>query len=126
MAVLRDLAPAVFQWILYVEDLSGVDGQWRNQDEPLSSGARELLELAGKLYLPWLAANARAFRENAPLAKIDALGEHYEQAPFGYQVKCWKWLLDELRGITGESRARLQAVLEETGCWEWFRPHVDG
>jgi len=117
-ALMRELAPAVWQWIQFVDDTSGVEGEWRDPGEPLSIAASELLTLAGALYLPLLAANARAVLDGLDMVEIDALGERFAQTPFKYQHKCWNWLLDELAEIQGEPRRRLQGILEAHGCWQ--------
>ena len=116
-AVMREHAPAVWQWVQFLDDTSGVEGEWRDPQGPLSIGAKELLDLAGALYLPLLAANARGVLDGLDKVEIDALGERYVQTPFKYQHKCWNWLLDELAEVQGEPRRRLQRILEEAGCW---------
>ena len=116
-AIMREQAPAVWQWLQFLDDTSGVEGEWRDPQGPLSIAAKELLDLAGTLYLPLLAANARSVLDGTDKVEIEALGERYVQTPFKYQHKCWNWLLDELEAVQGEPRRRLQRILEEAGCW---------
>lgn len=123
-ALMREQAPAVWQWIQFLDDTSGVEGDWRDPQAPLSIAAKELLKLAGELYLPLLAVNARGVLEGLDKVEIEALGERYEQVPFKYQLKCWNWLLDELAAIQGEPRQRLQRILGETGCWDILAAHL--
>ena len=56
----RDRAPFTMRWVLLVHDLSGVDGEWRPDGEPLAPAVEALLRIAGEDYLPFLVANARA------------------------------------------------------------------
>ena len=38
--------------------------------------------------------------------------------PFRYQVRCLEWLREELAGIQGEPKAKLERVLKEIGAWD--------
>ena len=111
-------APYTMRWCHHVHDLSGHDGEWRGEDEPLSPAVGALLDLAGEAYLPFLVANRAALESGAHRVRIDAHGLAYEGAPFKYQGRC----LDELRrgyaALSQEARRQVDPLLEAHGCLE--------
>ena len=118
MAIMRQRAPRTFQWLQRLDDASGVEGEWIAADAPLPAAVMELVALAGQVYLPFLVANAEALAAGAETMRFEALGKAYEQGAFKYQAKCLGWLREALARIGGPARARLEAVLRESGCWE--------
>jgi hypothetical protein len=75
------------------------------------------LRITGELYLPFLAANAKAFEKGVDRLEINVWGLPYALAPFKYQVKCLQQLRDKFAALGAEDRAALRPVLERTGCW---------
>jgi len=115
-ALLREIAPVLFAWVPWVDDLSGHEGSWQASDAVLAPGTRRLLELCGELYLPFLVANAEALERGDEELALELRGRELRQAPFRYQAKC----LDELRSRYGAlapvERERVDQLLEGTGC----------
>ncbi len=118
MALMRERAPRTYQWIQRLDDASGMEGEWIDPAGPLPEAVTGFLRLAGEVYLPFLRANAAALDAGAERFSFTALGKRYEQGTFKYQAKCLGWLREELAALTGEPRARVARVLEETGCWK--------
>ncbi len=117
MAIMRERAPRTFQWLARLDDASGVEGEWIAAEATLPQAITELLTLAGQVYLPFLVANAEALAAGAERLRFEALGQGYEQGVFKYQAKCLVWLREALAEVDGPARARLETVLDETGCW---------
>ena len=117
MAIVRERAPKTEIWCRRLDDASGVDGEWWTFEEALSGPARELLQLAGDVYLPFLKANARAYGAGEAEVQFTALGNPYRQAPFKYQVKCLDRLRTRLSDLDPADRKRLEPILTDTGCW---------
>jgi hypothetical protein len=102
-----------------LDDASGEEeGEWVDPDAPLPEAVIAFLKMAGEVYLPFLVANAKAFSEGKDTFSLSLLGEPYEQGSFKYQVKCLNWLREEYTGLKGDAKARVDAVLKDTGCWE--------
>lgn len=104
--------PAAFTWIETLDDASGLEpGDWRDPSAPLSPALAGLLALASEVYLPFLAANAKAQAEGQTEFRMTLLGLPYAQAPFGYQAKCLSLLRSAFADLPDEARARVGAAL---------------
>jgi glutathione S-transferase len=119
MAIALETAPRVAAWIDIVEDLSGLeptDDEWISRDAtPDSVGA--LLTEAGRVYVPFLLANAEALASGAEQVECEIDGEPWVQKPFPYQGKCLGWLREGYGALTADDRAAVDSVLKGTG-WE--------
>jgi glutathione S-transferase len=117
MAVMRGRGPKTDLWRRWLDDLSGHEGEWWDLDACLSGAAGGLLELAGDVYLPFLIANAAAFRDGKDTVTLSLGGLPYRQGVFRFQVKC----LDRLRHLFGQldadAKTRLEPALRQSGCW---------
>jgi glutathione S-transferase len=120
MRIMRALAPKTDIWARRADDTSGVEGEWWPFERVMSGAARDLLALAGELYLPFLTANEQAWAKGLDKLEMRVWSLDYTLAPFKYQVKCLTWLRDRFAALDPEDRARLELVLRETGCW----PHL--
>lgn len=117
--IMRKKAPGVCAWISRLDDASGdEEGEWVNPDGPLPEAVMAFLKIIGDVYFPFLVANAKAFEQGKETFSLPLLGEPYGQGTFKYQVKCLKWLREEYAGLKEDVKARVDAVLKETGCWE--------
>lgn len=85
LAMMRADYPYAYRWLVHLDDLSGVEGEW---DDAPSAAARELVRIAGETYAPFLAANTAALEAGADSLSITAMGHDYTQPPFKYQAKC--------------------------------------
>ncbi|MGK0171020.1 MAG: glutathione S-transferase [Gammaproteobacteria bacterium] len=119
-ALMRASAPRVRHWVGRLDDASGVDGHWCESLDELGSARAHavegLLELAGRFYLPFLAANAQAFEEGASMLDIEIGGQRYAQPPFRYQAKCFSVLRRDLAHLTEPARASITPLLTRTDC----------
>lgn len=115
-AMLRADYPSVFRWLLHVDDASGVDGDWQAADAPQAPVVTALLAEIGRVYGPFLLANAAALAAGEKTFRIEADGLAYEQGVFKYQAKC----LDDLRArhatLDAATRARIDPLLAAAGC----------
>lgn len=110
--------PRVYAWVESLEDLSGYrvsEGDWLDADN-LPATLVDLLGEVGRIYLPYLAGNARAVAEGADRVRMTLDGRPWEQDPFPYHVKCLRWLREATARLVDRDRARLAAVLAGTGC----------
>jgi hypothetical protein len=122
MRIMRQEAPFTDLWTRRLDDASGVDGNWYPREQALSGITEALLAIAGELYLPFLAANARAFAKGLERLEINVWGLPYALSPFKYQVKCLQQLRDKFAGLDAEHSEALRPVLEYTGCWAHLSP----
>ena len=121
-AIALELAPRVVAWVDVVDDLSGLEPSetdWRSRADP-SDTLRALLAEVGRVYVPFLLANAEALARGAPRVECLIDGRGWVQKPFPYQGKCLHWLRETHAALAPEDRRAVDAVLDGTGCERLF------
>jgi glutathione S-transferase len=116
-------APRVVAWVDVVEDLSGLepgDGDWISRDV-LPGSLRGLFAEVGRVYVPFLLANADALARGAERVECTIDGRPWVQKPFAYQAKCLAWLREAHAALAASDSAALGAFLAGTGCQALFR-----
>jgi hypothetical protein len=115
-------APRVVAWVDVVEDLSGVgpeDADWLPRDEA-ATALHPLFKEIGRVYAPFLAANAAALERGASGVECTIDGRRWTQQPFPYQRKCLQWLRDGCEALGADDRAAARDILAGTGCEALF------
>ncbi len=112
----RKRAPYTFRWVLHLHDLSGFEGEWRSDDEPLSDVVVKLLRIVGEFYFPFLLANADAHDAGEKEFSFEAGGMPYSQGVFKYQVKCLAALRQRYAELGENTKNELKGLLQKTGC----------
>lgn len=123
MAIAATQAPKVINWTDRMDDLSWLpledDTGWLALEEIPAATTRLLGEI-GRTYAPFMVANAKALMSGADEVVCDVEGGTYRQAPFKYQGKCLQWLRESYVALNDDSRARVDAALDGTGCETLF------
>lgn len=118
--IMRERAPGVFAWVARLWNA-------RRTREPgafappgtLPEGWDALLADAGSGYLPYLHANAAAFREGRERFDADLQGAPYRELPVvRYRVWCRERLQEHFEALPDSARPAVRATLEKTGCWK--------
>ncbi len=116
-AIALETAPRVVAWVDFVDDLSGVepaeDG-WIERDA-VPETFRALLREAGRVYAPFLLANAAALARGAEQVECTIDGRRWAQKPFPYQEKCLEWLRADYAQLPLASRHAVDRALVGTG-----------
>ena len=110
--------PRVYAWVEAVEDLSGHVGDesdWITRDQ-VSDTLRALLGEVGRVYAPYLVANALAIAAGSDSLDTTIDGKTWKQKPFPYQAKCLRWLRERRDQLEGSDRSALDEILAGTGC----------
>jgi glutathione S-transferase len=121
-AVTLEEAPRVAAWVDLVEELSGLepaDSDWMPRDA-VPESFRALLAEIGRVYVPFLLANAAALAQSAETVECEIDGRPWLQRPFPYQGKCLGWLREGHAALGGKGRRALDAILAGTGCEPLF------
>lgn len=105
-------------WVDRVEDLSGLDPQpadWISRADARTHLAPLLSEI-GRVYAPFLRANAAAAQAGQDRWEAEIDGAPWTQPTFPYQAKCLVWLRGAYAALTDADRAAVDAILAGTGC----------
>ena len=121
-AVALALAPRVTAWVEVFDDLSGLepaDHDWVTRNA-LSDTLRALFGEVGRVYAPFLLANADALARGAERVECTIDGRAWVQQPFPYQGKCLQWLREGRLALSADDRRAVDAALAGTGCERLF------
>jgi glutathione S-transferase len=111
-------APRVSAWVEVIDDLSGLEpseADWTSRNA-IPDTLRGLLAEIGRVYVPFLLANAEALAKRAPQVECTIDGRAWVQQPFPYQGKCLEWLRGARATLAPDERAAADRVLAGTGC----------
>jgi hypothetical protein len=121
-AMMRKDFPYSFRWLLHIDDMSGINGEWDTEtvgaDAPFAPIITAWLQQVGEIYMPFLLANAAAIEAGEDSFRITAMGLPYTQGVFKYQVKCLADLRARYAALDAKARARIDPLLAQTGCLE--------
>ena len=111
-AMMRADYPYSFRWLLHIDDMSGIEGDWDAVDAPFDPVIGQLLTVVGEVYMPFLLANAAANGDGAETFSMNAMGHPYTQGTFRYQVKCLAELRARYAALDTRARALVDPILE--------------
>ena len=117
-ALSRKHSTRVRAWIDRVDDLSGLapsDDEWLSRDEAGTVLAPLLSEI-GRVYTPFLLANAEAAMAGEKSFETEIDGRAWTQPTFPYQAKCLQWIREAFAALSGQDQASVRAICEGTGC----------
>ncbi|MCG6120702.1 MAG: glutathione S-transferase family protein [Blastomonas sp.] len=118
--IMAEASPRLRAWLDRVEDLSGLpDGQWL-EPGALWAHLGELLTEIGRVYVPFLLANAQATAAGQSDFETMIDGKRWTQPVFPYQAKCLLSLRAAREALSEDARLALDALLAGTGCDEMF------
>jgi hypothetical protein len=120
-AMMRKDFPYSFRWLLHIDDMSGITGEWDKTDAPFAPIITAWLQQVGEIYMPFLLANAAAIEAGEDSFHITAMGLPYTQGVFKYQVKCLADLRARYATLDANARTRIDPLLAQTGCLEALR-----
>jgi hypothetical protein len=121
-AIALERAPRIVAWIDLVEDLSGLeprDDDWIDR-ATAATALRPMLEEIGRVYAPFLLANADALQHGAAEVACTIDGKPWTQKPFPYQGKCLQALRAAYASLKDDDRRATASALAGTGCEALF------
>ncbi len=124
MALTLAEAPRVYAWVDIIDDLSGLevnDADWLPRDA-IKARLGDLLGEVGRVYAPFLIANATAMARGDSEVRLTIDGAPWVQQPFPYQARCLQWLRERYDALSGPDRAVTNGILSGTGCEVLFGP----
>jgi glutathione S-transferase len=117
-----EMAPRIIAWVHRVEDLSWLevgDDDWIDREGAVEK-LRPLLAEIGRVYVPFLTANATAVSRKDDRVECEIDGTRWTQRPFKYQAKCVCWLCEGLERLDADDRSWVEQTLAGTGCERLF------
>jgi len=113
-----NISMRVRAWVDTTDDLSGLKPTEDDWLVPTQSAdlLRPLLSEIGRVYAPFLVANAAAFSSGEKSFETEIDGRPWTQSTFPYQVKCLKWIRDEYAALSGTDRDKVDDIMSGTGC----------
>jgi hypothetical protein len=112
--------------VSHLDDLSSLDienARWPSRDDA-TAALRPFLVEVGRVYAPFLIANARALASRASEVRCEIDGLPWVQQPFPYQGKCLKWLREAREALVPTDRKFVDSALESTGADTIFTAHI--
>ena len=120
-AVALETTPRVAAWVDLVDDLSGVEpAETWSSAESLPASLAALFAEVGRVYVPFLLANASALESGAERVECEIDGRRWEQKPFPYQGRCLAALRESYGALGADARACVDRALADTGCGRLF------
>lgn len=120
--VLAERSPRVRAWLDLMEDLSGLDvsdEDWFSPAEAREALAPLLAEI-GRVYTPFLLANAAAVQSGEENWEAEIDGRAWTQPTFPYQAKCLIALRKAHSDLPENLKAPVDSALSAAGCSELF------
>jgi glutathione S-transferase len=116
--IMRETAPAVFEWVARVWNarLSVTGGELL---EHVPDDWGPILDSIGSAYLPYLGANAEAWKAGQSHFDVDIEGAPYRHIRTArYRVWCLEELRRHFEELSEAHQREVRARLEAHGCWE--------
>tara|TARA_B100000945_G_scaffold112346_1_gene89000 strand:- start:880 stop:1986 length:1107 start_codon:yes stop_codon:yes gene_type:complete len=136
-------APRCISWVTLMSDLSGLHNKggvgeffgienkdtdnnklnyfiddeigWNKFDE-LPETLKEIFKEIGRVYVPCLLANDKAYKNNEETWEIELDNAIWKQKTFPYQSKCLNWIREEFDKLELDDKNRVKDYLNATGC----------
>lgn len=116
--IMRQRAPAVYEWVARVWNARGS----RLQGELVSGIPTDLhllIREIGETHLPNLAANALAWGKGHSRYRVSIQGTDYCELPVSrYRVWCLEQLQSQITGADATTRKAIRELLQDCSCWE--------
>ncbi|MGA7869938.1 MAG: glutathione S-transferase N-terminal domain-containing protein [Candidatus Binatus sp.] len=118
--------PRVVSWVSHLDDLSSLeveDAGWLRREDAVVTLRPFLIEV-GRVYAPFLLANAHALASHASEVRCEIDGRGWVQQPFPYQGKCLQWLREDREALSSADREFVDSALKSTGADAIFRASI--
>ena len=87
-----------------------------NTLENLPKTLNEIFSEVGRVYIPCLIANNKAYENKEDIWEIEIDNSIWKQKTFPYQSKCLGWIKEEFNNLSSEEKSKVKNYLEGTGC----------
>ena len=91
------------------------DHGW-NRLENLPKTLHEIFSEVGRVYIPCLIANNKAYENKEDVWEIEIDNSSWKQKTFPYQSKCLGWIKEEFDSLSSDEKSEIKDYLNGTGC----------
>ena len=124
--IMRETAPAVFEWVarLWNARRSKTTGELLRE---VPEDWDPILESIGRSYLPFLCANAEAWKQGLERFDVEIAGAKYRGLRTArYRVRCLEELRRHYATLSEQDASAVETRLRANGCWEdlWRIPDL--
>ena len=91
------------------------DHGW-NTLENLPKTLHEIFSEVGRVYIPCLIANNKAYENKEDVWEIEIDNSSWKQKTFPYQSKCLGWIKEEFNSLSSDEKSEIKDYLNGTGC----------
>tara|TARA_Y100001968_G_C19422686_1_gene752656 strand:+ start:1347 stop:2453 length:1107 start_codon:yes stop_codon:yes gene_type:complete len=84
--------------------------------ENLPLTLNEIFSEVGRVYIPCLIANNKAYENKEDIWEIEIDNLIWKQKTFPYQSKCLGWIKEEFNTLLSDDKSKVKDYLEGTGC----------
>jgi len=119
-SMMRAKFPYTYRWLVHIDDASGIEGEWDQPEAGLKPAVEQFLAEAGKIYVPFLLANAAAAEAGEETFGFEVDGLAYEQGTFKYQLKCLADLRERHAALSSSTKQMIDPVLARHGCLDFL------
>tara|TARA_B100000700_G_scaffold66652_1_gene73475 strand:- start:991 stop:2094 length:1104 start_codon:yes stop_codon:yes gene_type:complete len=84
--------------------------------ENLPLTLNEIFSEVGRVYIPCLIANNKAYENKEDIWEIEIDNLIWKQKTFPYQSKCLGWIKEEFNTLSSDDKSKVKDYLEGTGC----------
>ena len=116
--IMEDSAPHVIAWIERMLNPTN-EGEFESWDALSSTLMPLLTDEVAQIFFPWTAANAQALAAGEKEFTVDLEGAPFTQGTQKYHAKSLGVLKARYQQVP--DKAALDAILKETGCFEWLQ-----
>ena len=124
--IMRETAPRTFAWLgrMWAARASSLPGAC---PAAVPADLDPILTDIGEAYLPYLAANARAYLDGKKTFELTVQGARYRLPVHRYRVWALAQLQHKVGALSHEDRTMVETRLETVGAWAplWTVPHPD-
>ena len=121
---MREKFNNAYRWTTVMEDLSGIEAEWKSiasdPDSLEASRIPDILKLSGTYHLPLLDANEKALANGEKDFSVEMNGKLYSRKAHNRHDGCLLALRHQYANLSDHAKSLLDRLLKDTGCFTYL------